>query len=72
MYNRKELEKLAQKSPHCYQIGTNNNWQSPPGVDYAQQFGFDFQIWSNAKINWTLQRNLEFSCSIRFSNSSTV
>lgn len=56
----RELEKLAQKSPHRYQIGTSDNWQSPPGLDYAQQFGFDFQIWSNAKINWTLQRNLEF------------
>lgn len=55
-----ELEKLAQKSPHRYQISNNNKWQSPPGFYYAQQFGFDFQLWSNAKINWTLQRNLEF------------
>ncbi|BAZ70853.1 integrase, catalytic region (plasmid) [Fischerella sp. NIES-4106] len=55
-----ELEKLAQKSPHRYQIDNNNKWQSPPGFYYAQQFGFDFQLWSNAKINWTLQRNLEF------------
>ncbi|MFN6495751.1 MAG: integrase [Nostoc sp. DedQUE01] len=54
-----ELEKLAQKSPQRYQF-TNNKWQSPPGLYYAQQFGFDFQLWSNAKINWTLQRNLEF------------
>ncbi|MEC4813415.1 MAG: TnsA endonuclease N-terminal domain-containing protein [Scytonema sp. PMC 1069.18] len=55
-----ELEKLAQKSPHRYQRDTNNKWQSPPGLEYAQQFGFDFLLWSSAKINWTLQRNLEF------------
>ena len=56
----RELEKLAQKSPHRYQLDINNKWQSPPGLYYAQQFGLDFQLWSNAKINWTLQRNLEF------------
>jgi putative transposase len=55
-----ELEKLAQKSPHRYQLDDNHQWQSPPGLNYAQQFGFDFQLWSSAKINWTLQRNLEF------------
>ncbi len=26
----RELEKLAQKSPHRYQIDTSDNWQSPP------------------------------------------
>ncbi|WP_460202933.1 hypothetical protein [Scytonema sp. NUACC21] len=55
-----ELEKLAQKSPHRYQRSSDNKWQSPPGLEYAKQFGFDFQLWSSAKINWILQRNLEF------------
>ncbi|PAX59524.1 TnsA endonuclease N-terminal domain-containing protein [Brunnivagina elsteri] len=55
----RELEKLAQKSPHRYQLDDNNKWQSPPGLDYAQQFGFNFQLWSSAKINWTLYDTTE-------------
>lgn len=55
-----ELEKLAQKSPHRYQLGVDNKWESPPGSEYAKQFGFDFRLWSSARINWILQRNLEF------------
>ncbi len=36
----RELEKLAQKSPHRYQLDINNKWQSPPGLYYAQQLNF--------------------------------
>jgi putative transposase len=54
------LKELAEKSPNRYFLGTDNQWHTPPGERYAEQFGFFFQLWSDAEINWVLQRNLYF------------
>lgn len=35
-------------------------WLSPPASEYAAQFGLDFQIFSDAQINWILYRNRTF------------
>lgn len=56
----KELQKLLVKQPHRYSFNSDGCWFSPPALSYAAQFGFDFQIFSDAKINWTLYRNLIF------------
>ncbi|MBR8840008.1 MAG: DDE-type integrase/transposase/recombinase [Stigonema ocellatum SAG 48.90 = DSM 106950] len=56
----KELQKLLVKQPHRYSKGEDGCWLSPPANDYAAQFGFDFQIKSDAQINWVLYRNITF------------
>jgi putative transposase len=56
----KELQKLLVKQPHRYSFNSDGYWFSPPALSYAAQFGFDFQIFSDAKINWILYRNLTF------------
>ena len=55
-----KLPQLAQKSPNRYCLGDDHQWHTPPAEKYAQQFGFYFRLWSDAEIDWTLQRNLEF------------
>ena len=55
-----ELQKLAVKQPHRYIRGENDYWLSPPAFEYATQFGFEFQIFSDAQINWVLYRNITF------------
>lgn len=54
------LQKLAERNPNRYLLGEDNQWHSPPGEQYAQQFRFFFRLWSDAEINWVLQRNLNF------------
>lgn len=56
----RELQKLAVKQSHRYIKGENDCWLSPPALEYAAQFGFDFQIFSDAQINWILYRNITF------------
>lgn len=48
------------KQPHRYSFNSDGCCFSPPASEYAAQFGFDFQIFSDAKINWILYRNLTF------------
>ena len=55
-----EWQKLAERNPNRYLLGDNNQWHSPPGEQYAEQFGFFFRLWSDAEVNWVLQRNLSF------------
>jgi hypothetical protein len=53
-------QELAEKNPNRYFLGEDNQWHSPPAEQYAEKFGFDFRLWSDAEVDWTLQRNLEF------------
>ncbi|MDM9581985.1 TnsA endonuclease N-terminal domain-containing protein [Nostoc sp. GT001] len=55
-----KLQKLAEESRNRYALGEDNQWHTPPGEHYAGQFGFFFRVWSDAEINWVLQRNLNF------------
>lgn len=55
-----ELKELSQKSPHRYILSEQGQWQSPPGKNYACQFGLYYNLRSDSEINWYLQRNLVF------------
>lgn len=55
-----KLQQLAEKNSHRYLLDADSQWRTPPGERYAEQFGFFFKLWSNAEINWNLQRNLVF------------
>jgi putative transposase len=54
-----ELEHLVEKMPNRY-VREKNSWHCPPGVEYAEQFGFFYQVRSSAEIDWCLQRNFLF------------
>lgn len=54
-----ELKKLAEKSPHRY-LCSQNHWSTPPGENYAKQFGFYYCLRSSTEIDWVLQRNTIF------------
>jgi hypothetical protein len=54
------LEKLAIKSPHRYVRDDVGNWRCPPGEAHASTLGLDYRVWSSTKVNWNLQRNLQF------------
>lgn len=55
-----DLEKLAVKSPHRYLRDSDGNWHCVPGEAYALAMGLTYRVWSSAKVNWVLQRNLQF------------
>ena len=55
-----DLEKLAIKSPHRYVREDAGNWRCPPGEAHASALGLDYRVWSSNKVNWNLQRNLQF------------
>ena len=55
-----ELVRLAEKNPHRYRRDEQGSWRCLPGEEYAARFGFYYQVRSNALINWTWQRNIEF------------
>ena len=55
-----DLEKLTIKSPHRYVRDADGNWRCPPGEDHASAFGLDYRVWSSTKVDWNLQRNLQF------------
>jgi len=55
-----DLKKLAATSQNRYFLGEDGQWHMPPGEQYAQEFGFFFCIWSDAEIDWVLQRNIIF------------
>lgn len=65
------LQKLQEKNPNRYFLGDDNQWHCPPGEKYAEQFGCYFRVWSDAEVDWTLQRNLLF-LEDYFYNSSPV
>jgi putative transposase len=55
-----ELEQLGEKHPHRYCRDEQGRWHCPPGKAYANQFGLNYRLRSNAEINWVLYSNLEF------------
>lgn len=55
-----DLSCLTQKSPFRYVQVQKGKWRCPPGEHYAERFGFDFSLRSDAEIDWVLQRNLIF------------
>ncbi|MGH9587998.1 MAG: TnsA endonuclease N-terminal domain-containing protein [Acidobacteriaceae bacterium] len=55
-----DLEKLAIKSPHRYLRDGAGNWRCPPGEAHASALNLDYRVWSSTKVNWNLQRNLQF------------
>lgn len=55
-----ELERLAVKMPHRYQLGADGKWRCPPGEATAQSMGLYYVIRTSSEINWNLQRNLRF------------
>ena len=55
-----DLEKLAIKSPHRYLRDNAGKWCCPPGEAHASALGLDYRVWSSTKVNWNLQRNLQF------------
>ena len=55
-----KLQELAEKKPEQYFLGDDNEWHYIPAEAYASKLGLDFQIWSGASIDWTLQQNFEF------------
>lgn len=57
--HERELERLAQKSPHRYCRG-DGRWQCPPGDAHAARFGLYYRLRSSAEIDWTLQRNIQY------------
>jgi transposase InsO family protein len=54
------LQKLSEKNPNRYLLGDDNHWHTTPGEQYAEQLGLFFHLWSDAEIEWVLQRNLSF------------
>jgi putative transposase len=67
-----ELARLAQKSPHRYQLAANESWRCPPGEDHARSFGLYYRIRSSREINWVFQRNTRFLEDYLRFNSSPV
>ncbi len=55
-----KLKQLAEKIPNRYVKTEDNQWRSPPAEEYTNGLGGRFHLWSDEKINWKLQRNLEF------------
>jgi len=56
----RELERLAQKSPHRYCRDGDGRWRCPPGEAHATRFGLYYRLRSSAEIDWTLQRNIQY------------
>lgn len=55
-----KLLQLAREMPNRYVRTVNQDWDCPPGREYAEQSRFYYRIVSSAAIDWTLQRNLVF------------
>ena len=68
-----DLEKLAIKSPHRYVRDDAGNWRCPPGEAHASALGLDYRVWSSTKVDWNLQRNLQFLDDyLRYDSGSTA
>lgn len=55
-----ELKQIAQKSPNRLSCDANEQWHMMPAQQHAQALRFSFRVWSDAEVNWVLQRNLIF------------
>jgi putative transposase len=55
-----KLSELAEEMPNRYVRTHTNDWDCPPGREYAEQLGFYYSVVSSSSIDWTLQRNLIF------------
>ena len=55
-----DLEKLAVRSPHRYVRDDAGDWRCPPGEAHASALDLDYRVWSSNKVDWNLQRNLQF------------
>ncbi len=60
VWSEKRLTTLADKSPNRYQRDKEGNWRSPPGEQYAQQFGLGYRIRSSAAISSAHLRNIQY------------
>ena len=58
--HERELERLAQKSPHRYHRDADGRWRCPPGDAHAVRLGLYYRLRSSAEIDWTLQRNIQY------------
>ncbi len=58
--SEKELIRLSKNAPERFCRDENGCWRSPPGEQYADQFGLYFKIRSSAEIDWVFFRNLIF------------
>lgn len=55
-----ELKQIAQKSPNRLSCDANGQWHMMPAEQHAQALDLSFHVWSDAEVNWVLQRNLIF------------
>lgn len=51
------LQKLTERTPNRYQLGSDGKWRCPPGEEHSSRFDLYFHVHSSAEINWVLQRN---------------
>lgn len=56
----KQLEKLTQKYPSRYQRTESGKWRCPPGEAYAEQFGLEYRVQTDAQLHPTFIQNLMF------------
>ena len=57
------LRDLARLMPGRYALangGESGDWRCPPGEAYARQVGLNYRVRSDAEIDWTMQRNIQF------------
>jgi len=45
------LERQAQGSPHRYMRSEDGSWTSPPGEEYAAQYGLSYRVVSSSQTN---------------------
>ena len=55
-----ELIRLAEQSPNRYVRSEDGEWHSPPGEEFAAQYGLYYRVRSSASIDWTFHRNITF------------
>ena len=55
-----QLQKLSQKYPTRYQRTEEGTWRCPPGEAYAQSFGLEYRVHSDAELHPILIQNLMF------------
>ena len=55
-----DLVKLSAKNSYRYCLDENDDWICPPGEKYAEEIDLNYWVFSDKKINWFTQRNIEF------------
>jgi putative transposase len=74
-WSESELEKLFIKSPWRYTKREENGhtyWACPPGEETAKKWGFEYQVWSTAEINWHMLSNMGYLTSYYTSSTPLV